>query len=73
MNPSLGPEEVAYILRQNILDLGPPGRDLSFGYGLCKGGDALSMAPGVITVRNFDRGVLTDGSDVVSNGRQEIP
>jgi len=67
LNPDIGPEEVAYILRESVLDLGEVGRDDSFGYGLCKSRTALEMAPAVITIRTFDRGDLSGWSAVDGN------
>jgi len=58
-NPALGPEEVFYLLRETALDLGDPGRDDFFGYGICKAAAAVALASDVIAIRTFDRGDLT--------------
>jgi len=58
-NPALGPEEVFYLLRETALDLGDPGRDDFFGYGLCKAASAVAQASDVIAIRTFERGDFT--------------
>jgi hypothetical protein len=68
MNPSLGPREIAFILKSNVRDLGDPGWDVYFGYGLPKAGACVEMAPGVIFVSGFERG-LSEWSSV--EGRRQ--
>lgn len=55
-NPDLGPEEVISILRDTATDLGDPGKDDFFGYGLCNAEMAVKMAPEVIKFASFERG-----------------
>lgn len=66
-NPGLGPQEVLYILKETVMDLGDSGRDDSFGWGLGKGQAAINNSASVITVRNFDRGDLSAWSSVVGD------
>lgn len=48
-NPSLTPTQVENIIANTALDLGAPGRDPKFGYGLINAGDAVAAAAGVLT------------------------
>ena len=47
MDPSLQPDEVDQILRDTAGDLGEPGWDASFGWGLTRAGDAVRLGGGL--------------------------
>jgi serine protease len=44
VNPALSSAQIRQILRDTAVDLGPPGRDDSFGYGLVDAGRAVEAA-----------------------------
>ncbi len=43
-NPNLSNEEVRQIIRANVYDLGPVGKDTNFGYGLINVGNSVASA-----------------------------
>jgi subtilisin family serine protease len=45
VNPTLTPGEITQIITGTATDLGPPGRDIEYGYGLLNAGAALAATP----------------------------
>jgi hypothetical protein len=67
MNPGLGSEELLLALRLSATDLGPPGRDDFFGYGLVNAAACIAIAPMIIAANNFDDGDFSQWDVVVGN------
>lgn len=72
VNPELEPDEVLLMLTGSVVDLGSPGRDVFFGFGLPKGTLALNMARDYIFASSFETGDLSRWSNVSGGGVNDM-
>lgn len=57
-NPSLSAQAVEWILRETARDLGPPGHDDDFGWGLPRADAAVDLAGRMIFFDGFETGSI---------------